>query len=98
MCVCFFFKQRPAYELRISDWVQTCALPTCDGPYQTTLTTTRRFRYDGVTMRREVRGAGSWEGRGACYKAGVAVGAPFWRQHAVQIGRASCRESVCQYV
>src|SRR3546814_6100665 len=23
----FFFKQKTAYEMRISDWVQTCALP-----------------------------------------------------------------------
>src|SRR3546814_7859179 len=25
--VFFFFKQKTAYEMRISDWVQTCALP-----------------------------------------------------------------------
>src|SRR3546814_10628514 len=23
----FFFKQKTAYEMRISDWIQTCALP-----------------------------------------------------------------------
>src|SRR3546814_5569624 len=27
VCVIFFFKQKTAYEMRISDWVQTCALP-----------------------------------------------------------------------
>src|SRR3546814_5820056 len=27
MCVFFFFKQKTAYEVRISDGVQTCALP-----------------------------------------------------------------------
>src|SRR3546814_8401309 len=28
VCVfCFFFKQKTEYEMRISDWVQTCALP-----------------------------------------------------------------------
>src|SRR3546814_1416944 len=33
ICTCcfsfllFFFKQKTAYEMRISDWVQTCALP-----------------------------------------------------------------------
>src|SRR3546814_14763961 len=26
MCF-FFFKQKTAYEMRISDWIQTCALP-----------------------------------------------------------------------
>src|SRR3546814_6445797 len=30
MCV-FFFKQKTAYEMRISDWVQTCALPISPG-------------------------------------------------------------------
>src|SRR3546814_1466764 len=25
----FFFKQQTAYEMRISDWSQTCALPIC---------------------------------------------------------------------
>src|SRR3546814_11107088 len=30
MCaVFFFFKQKTAYEMRISDGVQTCALPNC---------------------------------------------------------------------
>src|SRR3546814_7929747 len=28
--VCFFFKQKTAYEMRISDGVQTCALPILD--------------------------------------------------------------------
>src|SRR3546814_16819124 len=28
-CDFFFFKQKTAYELRISDGVQTCALPIC---------------------------------------------------------------------
>src|SRR3546814_11479381 len=27
----FFFKQKTAYEMRISDWIQTCALPICGG-------------------------------------------------------------------
>src|SRR3546814_7156243 len=25
--ICFFFKQKTAYEMRISDWSSTCALP-----------------------------------------------------------------------
>src|SRR3546814_3284107 len=29
----FFFKQKTAYEMRISDGVQTCALPICRGRY-----------------------------------------------------------------
>src|SRR6058998_2016350 len=27
VCVIFFFKQKTAYEMVMSDWVQTCALP-----------------------------------------------------------------------
>src|SRR3546814_2903290 len=27
----FFFKQKTAYEMRISDWIQTCALPIFQG-------------------------------------------------------------------
>src|SRR3546814_3342051 len=27
VCFVFFFKQKTAYEMRISDWIQTCALP-----------------------------------------------------------------------
>src|SRR3546814_4097967 len=27
MFIFFFFKQKTAYEMRISDWIQTCALP-----------------------------------------------------------------------
>src|SRR3546814_8751663 len=32
----FFFKQKTAYELRISDWSSTCALPICliEGAHQ----------------------------------------------------------------
>src|SRR3546814_7171944 len=30
MCY-FFFKQKTAYEVRISDWIQTCALPISFG-------------------------------------------------------------------
>src|SRR3546814_15226853 len=26
----FFFNQKTAYEMRISDWIQTCALPICN--------------------------------------------------------------------
>src|SRR3546814_3724501 len=28
----FFFKQKTAYEMRISDWIQTCALPISVAP------------------------------------------------------------------
>src|SRR3546814_2505992 len=31
----FFFKQKTAYEVRISDWIQTCALPIWSRPVQT---------------------------------------------------------------
>src|SRR3546814_2502147 len=33
-CLCFFFKQKTAYEMRISDWIQTCALPIFPVPFE----------------------------------------------------------------
>src|SRR3546814_8213234 len=78
LCILFFFKQKTAYEMRISDW----SSDVCSS--------------DLVPPDIEFR---------ACMKALIAV---FWRitsaklllvpVKAAQIGRASCRERVCQYV
>src|SRR3546814_5615786 len=72
-CLFFFFKQKTAYEMRISDW----SSDVCSSDLRDRL--------------RHVRGTGR------------RAGCP--RQHAEsardvprEIGRASCRERVCQYV
>src|SRR3546814_7929228 len=80
--VFFFFKQKTAYEMRISDWSSdVCSSdlpdrPCAGGPGR-----------DADRSRRRPRpGPGHRSRRGAC---------PSRRG---EIGRASCRERVCQYV
>src|SRR3546814_2709927 len=71
----FFFKQKTAYELRISDW----SSDVCSS--------------DLATRQRCPAAPGSRSGRGP--------GRPRRRRTARtigEIGRASCRERVCQYV
>src|SRR3546814_5272272 len=84
----FFFKQKTAYEMRISDWssdvcssdllLPAPAPPAC----RTALSDNRRrhedHRWDWLPARRLPPRLVSIRGR--------------------QIGRASCRERVCQYV
>src|SRR3546814_5161936 len=98
MCF-FFFKQKTAYEMRISDWSSdVCSsdlwirrygqLPLREVPY---------LRFNPAVFKGRQREAG--EGL-----AGVRVGAEGDRaelavgRRLAPIGRASCRESVCQYV
>src|SRR3546814_6039086 len=89
-CCCFFvfFKQKTAYEMRISDWssdVCSSDLPapdglaataSCDGLFSTAVD----LAWTGATP---VRGYEIWRRGGSDRR---------------QIGRASCRERVCQYV
>src|SRR3546814_10562844 len=90
----FFFKQKTAYEVRISDW--SSEVCSSDLPSVTV--------QGGLT-----RLGGSYSVRGV--NAGVVsyfseaptgpttIGMPFFDLQSVQeIGRASCRERVCQYV
>src|SRR3546814_9461132 len=96
-CLLFFFKQKTAYEMRISDGVQTCALPISDvlRPHPDPQRA-RAFALQPVE-------------RGGEQLAAPAAVLVFAQQvqaleFAVagrdvrEIGRASCRERVCQYV
>src|SRR3546814_5735321 len=82
-CVFFFFKQKTAYEMRISDWSSdVCSsdliLAAC--------------RDAGISPR-DIDGFTSYAGgqlNGPQLAADLGI-----RE---QIGRASCRERVCQYV
>src|SRR3546814_9804147 len=83
--VVFFFKQKTAYEMRISDWSSTCALPISTA-IRAIRSVIRRICADTTTIR-----------------AGLSRPTThIEREHDVrraeQIGRASCRERVCQYV
>src|SRR3546814_4064144 len=78
----FFFKQKTAYEMRISDW-------SSDVCYSD-LTGNSALLHEPWTVQTRSKG---W----------FRVFSPFWRacragpEPAAQIGRASCRERVCQY-
>src|SRR3546814_7844968 len=77
----FFFKQKTAYEMRISDW----SSDVCSSDLARTVgepelvARDMRHRPGGVAIGAEVGAAGGVDRR-------------------EQIGRASCRERVCQYV
>src|SRR3546814_7052829 len=98
LCVCayhffFFFKQKTAYEMRISDW----SSDVCSSDL---------FIPAGRTKEAAKAGYAVGVGKGnAIAIIGIAHGAEFIHSKrppsqtgTFQIGRASCRESVCQYV
>src|SRR3546814_10750362 len=94
----FFFKQKTAYEMRISDWSSDVC--SSDLPIATALT----YSYLGnpaAVDPSQVRSAGMTTQ--ADVRAMVASLQARLAQHpdhpgGWQIGRASCRERVCQYV
>src|SRR3546814_1510668 len=80
--VFFFFKQKTAYEMRISDWSSdVCSSDLC-------MFTPAETHID--------RGAHQTS-RIACLYIGGSL-LPQHDEFRGQIGRASCRERVCQYV
>src|SRR3546814_7048082 len=87
MCLCsvFFVKQKTAYEMRISDW----SSDVCSSDLQIRTLVAHLWENDGEVL--TVTGQ---------FLDSVNVPPPgllpeLW---APEIGRASCRESVCQYV
>src|SRR3546814_5570757 len=76
LCCIFFFKQKTAYEMRISDWSSdVCSSDLCTAALGGA--GRRMLAHKGVVVIHQVPGdLASRE----------------------QIGRASCRERVCQYV
>src|SRR3546814_4183668 len=83
--VVFFFKQKTAYEMRISDW----SSDVCSSDL--TMVVMRDRGMPAAIMRSPSPPTSSWEGtpRRAVRCSHSAIS---------QIGRASCRERVCQYV
>src|SRR3546814_9113797 len=92
--VVFFFKQKTAYEMRISDWssdVCSSDLRDCRVDMAARRLLVRVTAVDGDVIAIE---AGLAEGL-------YAFGRLRWlegRNAGLKIGRASCRDSVCQYV
>src|SRR3546814_5679502 len=102
--VCFcFFKQKTAYEMRISDWSSdVCSsdlLVEHDG-------VVHRAAEAQVALAHELQVAHEAEGAGAADLADVGLAGEFHHRARlrardrgmVAIGRASCRARVCQYV
>src|SRR3546814_3279165 len=89
----FFFKQKTAYEMRISDW----SSDVCSSDLQLGDDAAGARRTDQADMAMTEgmdhvrRGAGAADARQAIGHAGAEA-------HPGQIGRASCRERVGQYV
>src|SRR3546814_6818815 len=98
--MCFFFKQKTAYEMRISDWSSdVCSSDPVD-PVEVTVEIDKHAFLGAVAILQH------------CVEAGCAyvdkifvhqlhdleetLGIPPLLIH--EIGRASCRERVCQYV
>src|SRR3546814_3136160 len=92
----FFFKQKTAYEFRISDWTSdVCSSDLAQGE----IVELKAQRRGDIAIRRLfVRQHDGEADRFAPLVGGAAVRGLHDRRPAAQIGRASGRESVCQYV
>src|SRR3546814_4646430 len=86
-CLFFFFKQKTAYEMRISDW----SSDVCSSDL-VLLTQQRIISVNDKTRQRI--------GKGRLVFAQFEIHVFYLgsEKHAREIGRASCRERVCQYV
>src|SRR3546814_10547068 len=85
----FFFKQKTAYEMRISDW----SSDVCSSDLLFLV-----IAHDGCARPHAITRAVSVAATVAAYadmRAVIIVSLP---NAGLQIGRASCRERVCQYV
>src|SRR3546814_1865037 len=85
----FFFKQKTAYEMRISDWSSdVCSSDLIND-------------YAGLDLKGKVAVALSGSPVGMPSEIGAHLAAEkslAAQQAGAKIGRASCRESLCQYV
>src|SRR3546814_5839877 len=91
----FFFKQKTAYEMRISDWSSdVCSSDQIDDAlfdaYAASSDFIQAYIFPGGCLLSESRFRALAEERGFAWR-GV-------RYFGGEIGSASCRESVCQYV
>src|SRR3546814_6617069 len=85
-CLVFFFKQKTAYEMRISDW----SSDVCSSDLGQNRRGTQGARRVGSVPDVSGAPAASVHGAQRSVHGGAAAGR--------EIGRASCRERVCQYV
>src|SRR3546814_6622589 len=91
VCVFFFFKQKTAYELRISDW----SSDVCSSDLFGRISSSGEQNPEPVNTTQQGSAHGTQTAHQLC------IGSlPLFDIAPVggQIGRASCRERVCQYV
>src|SRR3546814_1736978 len=87
----FFFKQKTAYEMRISDWSSdVCSSDLRDEPIQEARQLLTGMSKAQIRQRLGIES----EDRPILMNCGYLIE----RKRIDQIGRASCRERVCQYV
>src|SRR3546814_7053723 len=94
---CFFFKQKTAYEMRISDWSSdVCSSDLLrrriDADTAAHAALADRLAADTADRRAHEQRRRRWDRWWNGALAGFALLVP------IEIGRASCRERVCQYV
>src|SRR3546814_3855624 len=93
----FFFKQKTAYEMRISDW----SSDVCSSDLVNRISVCRKCPHYTRGWRRGecafLRPCPSVEDGTPAWENEAAVKS-FGRRGSRKIGRASCRERVCQYV
>src|SRR3546814_1309596 len=100
LTVFFFFKQKTAYEMRISDWSSDVCSSDLTFYHEPQSGDRSRDRGDPG-------GAGRWKPLSMCIvtcsmpticRSAASSAARNCRLESSEIGRASCRERVCQYV
>src|SRR3546814_5494843 len=94
LCLFFFFKQKTAYEMRISDWSSdVCSSDPCHPRHLRLVDLDARLRPRRPRIVPQAPRSGAGNGLKPNpvipAKAGMTI---------QEIGRASCRERVCQYV
>src|SRR3546814_3691260 len=94
-----FFKQKTAYEMRISDWSSdVCSSDLGGDALDVLLRHARRRLVEQQQLGLQRQGGGDLQGPLAAVRqlAGRRLGKG--GEADLEIGRASCRERVCQYV
>src|SRR3546814_8488574 len=98
MLLFFVFKKKTAYEMRISDWSSdVCSSDLVSATARSTATRVRKTTAARIAQSTPAGAAASTPVLGGMLIATIIPGGG-GSGRAAQIGRASCRERVCQYV
>src|SRR3546814_6820246 len=93
---CFFFKQKTAYEMRISDWSSDVCSSDLDDQEPELLARAGLEQHEAGAGENDPEPAPEERQQRREWHRRLPMRSP--RRKAEQIGRASCRERVCQYV